>query len=188
MNIKDLKRESRDINEEYRSSASSRSSKSSDYRDQLASLEKIVLTLRQQNIIHEERLNNITNELKELKEENSYRQEKSFTLSDTKIYVGNISRRTSLNDLENHFSKYGEIIDAFFFREFQNCRNAFVIFREPSAARKALGDNDRDLHNRILTIGKAREKLILKNDNKENNDRNFKSKQSDSKSRRYRPY
>ncbi|CAG9802545.1 unnamed protein product [Chironomus riparius] len=101
-----------------------------------------------------------------------------------RIYVGNIHPLTSIETLRDYFSKCcGEVVNAYFFRTFPTCQNAFVEFKSPLFVEKAL-KQQHCLSKRGLTVGPAKRR----NDNSLKELQSFKAKNTDFKVLRYRPY
>jgi RNA recognition motif-containing protein len=85
--------------------------------------------------------------------------------------------------LGDYFSKYGEVVDAFFIRKFPARRSAFIEFKNHSSVEKAI----KQIHffgERDLSVGLARHRT----ENSHKQPRSLKAKTSDFKVLRYRPY
>ncbi|XP_070495726.1 uncharacterized protein [Chironomus tepperi] len=102
-----------------------------------------------------------------------------------RIYVGNVDPNTSIESLKNYFSMCcDEVVHAYFFRFFPNCKNAFVEFKNQSSVEKALKQNH-VFEYRTLNVGPAKRR----SDNGAMKEPlNFKAKSTDLKVLRYRPY
>lgn len=101
-----------------------------------------------------------------------------------KIYVGNIPPNVTVDIVEGYFNQFGKVENAFFFREFENCKNAFVEFKDSSTVERVLAAAHM-LSGRKLTVGRAKSR---NQNNKENVVHNYKLKQTELKQKRYRPY
>jgi len=97
--------------------------------------------------------------------------------------VGNINPITPIEMLSDYFSKYGEILHAFFIRTHPTCNNAYIEFKNQSSAEKAKKQSH-FLSNRELIVGSA----SRRSDKTCKEPLNFKAKTSDYKVLRYRPY
>lgn len=100
-----------------------------------------------------------------------------------RIYVGNISPSSSIEEVKVMFHKFGKVNGAFFFRYFDTCRNAFVEFSDYSSVEKALKSLN-FLDGRLLTVGKAKRR----DDHPKNESRTLKARNNDLRVMRYRPY
>lgn len=80
-------------------------------------------------------------------------------MSQSTIYVGNISFNTSQEGLEDHFGKYGDITEVKIItdRETGNSRGfAFVTFATPASAQSALVADNQDLDGRKVRVNLAK--------------------------------
>tara|TARA_B100000427_G_scaffold324141_1_gene328766 strand:+ start:2437 stop:2709 length:273 start_codon:yes stop_codon:yes gene_type:complete len=83
------------------------------------------------------------------------------TMSNNKIYVGNLDYQMSDEDLKNEFSSYGEIQDVIVIKDHETGRSkgfGFVTFAEESALEKALELDGQEIKGRQLRVNKARPK------------------------------
>ena len=97
--------------------------------------------------------------------------------------MGNINPNTPIEMLSDYFSKYGEIVHAFFIRTSPTCNNAHIVFKNQSSAEKAKKQSH-FLTNRELIVGSAR----LRSESTYKEPLSFKAKTTDYKVLRYRPY
>ncbi|HZP58775.1 MAG TPA: RNA-binding protein [Opitutaceae bacterium] len=83
-------------------------------------------------------------------------------MSNSKLYVGNLSFKTSEADLRAHFSQYGNVTDVFVAMDKMTGRPrgfAFVTMGTPEEAKVAAEKvNGTDLGGRPLTVNEARPK------------------------------
>lgn len=78
-----------------------------------------------------------------------------------KIYIGNLPYQTNEKELENLFSKYGQIEDVAVIRDRYTNRSkgfGFVTFSTSEAAQNALEVNGQDLQGRALKVNIAMER------------------------------
>ena len=104
-----------------------------------------------------------------------------------RVYIGNISRLTTIDDLRYYFSKCcGEIVNAYFFRTTKKSKHAFVEFKNRSSVEEAF-NQPHYLGDRNLTIGPA---AYNHDDHEMNTKKNgiTKAKGKDTRILRYRPY
>jgi cold-inducible RNA-binding protein len=81
-------------------------------------------------------------------------------MSESKIYVGNLSYQTSEDQLRDFFAQYGSIEDLKLIIDFQTGRSkgfAFITFASDEDAKKALEANGTDLDGRSIVVNAARE-------------------------------
>jgi heterogeneous nuclear ribonucleoprotein A1/A3 len=81
-------------------------------------------------------------------------------MSQTKVYVGNLSYDTDENSLEDFFSSCGEITDLKLIKDRDTGRSkgfAFITFDSQEAMDKALQLNDQDLDGRKVRVNEAKE-------------------------------
>ncbi|ABQ13241.1 RNA recognition motif domain-containing protein [Dichelobacter nodosus] len=78
----------------------------------------------------------------------------------TNIYVGNLSYRTTEDELRNAFSQFGDVQNASIIKDRDSGRSkgfGFVEMPDAEAAKKAIESlNDKDLGGRNLKINEAR--------------------------------
>jgi len=79
-----------------------------------------------------------------------------------KLFVGNLSWNTTDNDLNEAFSRFGQISEAIVITDRNSGRSrgfGFVTFDDDSAANTAMGEmNETDLDGRTITVNEAQEK------------------------------
>lgn len=78
-----------------------------------------------------------------------------------KIYVGNLPYSINEPQLEEGFSKFGEIVEAFLVKDRDSGRLkgfGFVTFATQAAAQAALAMDGQEFHGRNLKVSMAREK------------------------------
>ena len=80
----------------------------------------------------------------------------------TKLYVGNLSFKTTSDDLREHFSQAGEVESASVIEDRETGRSrgfGFVEMATPEGAKAAIEQfNGKDLNGRNLTVNEARPK------------------------------
>ncbi|MCA1849956.1 MAG: RNA-binding protein [Acidobacteria bacterium] len=80
----------------------------------------------------------------------------------TKLYVGNLSFKTTSDDLREHFSQAGEVESASVIEDRETGRSrgfGFVEMATPEGAQAAIEQfNGKDLNGRNLTVNEARPK------------------------------
>lgn len=78
----------------------------------------------------------------------------------TKLYVGNLSFRTSEDTLRDHFAQYGEVVSASVVMDRETGRSrgfGFVEMDSASEAEEAIkGLNDREIDGRNIRVNEAR--------------------------------
>ena len=75
-----------------------------------------------------------------------------------KLYVGNLSFKATISELETLFSEYGELVDVKIITHRDSGRSkgfGFVEFKEASAAESALKLNDQEFQGRKLIVNVA---------------------------------
>ncbi len=78
-----------------------------------------------------------------------------------KIYVGNLSYDVSKQDLEEHFSQYGEIEEAILIMDRDTGRSkgfGFITYLDQKSAESALAANSFELKSRPLKVNIAKER------------------------------
>lgn len=81
-------------------------------------------------------------------------------MSQSKIYVGNLSYRTSEEDLAEEFGKHGEIVELKLILDRDTGRSkgfAFITFADEEAAKDSLKLHDSNLDGRQIKVSFARE-------------------------------
>jgi len=81
-------------------------------------------------------------------------------MSQTKIYVGNLSYSTTPDQLQAAFSEFGNIAELKLIEDRETGRSkgfAFITYEQPSAAESALSLNGTDLDGRQIKVSLARE-------------------------------
>lgn len=81
-------------------------------------------------------------------------------MSQSKIYVGNLSYRTSEEDLAEEFSKVGEIVELRLILDRETGRSkgfAFITFANEESAKDSLKLHDSNLDGRQIKVSFARE-------------------------------
>jgi len=80
----------------------------------------------------------------------------------TKLFVGNLSFKTTENDLQEAFSPHGQVVEANLMMDRMTGRSrgfAFVTYSTPEEAQKAIAAmNGQQLDGRALTVNIARPK------------------------------
>jgi cold-inducible RNA-binding protein len=87
-------------------------------------------------------------------------QEVNLTMSEAKIYVGNLSYGATDDEIQDYFQKYGSIRDVKVITDRDTGRSkgfAFVTFDSADSAQKALEADGKDLNGRNLKVSIARE-------------------------------
>ena len=83
-------------------------------------------------------------------------------MSNSKLYVGNMSFKTSEDELRDAFAAYGDVTDIYVAMDKMTGRPrgfAFVTMATPEEAKKAAeGLNGKDVGGRALTVNEARPK------------------------------
>ena len=82
-------------------------------------------------------------------------------MSQTKIYVGNLSYDINSQDLESHFGQYGEVTDAKVITDRETGRSkgfGFVTFSSPEAMQGALEHDGKEWEGRPLRVNEANDK------------------------------
>jgi len=81
-------------------------------------------------------------------------------MSQSKIYVGNLSYDATDADLNEHFGQYGQISEVRLITDRATGRSkgfAFITFDSADSAQGALAANDTEFQNRRLKVNMARE-------------------------------
>lgn len=82
-------------------------------------------------------------------------------MSQSKIYVGNLSYDTKDTDLEEFFSKYGQLSEVKLIQDSQTGRSkgfAFLTFENQQDAEASLEANDTELQGRKIRVNIAEDK------------------------------
>lgn len=117
-------------------------------------LSQLLSEVRRQNKLLISGLNIEMNETEEAEEEDT-------PLSETKIYIGNIDYSASEDELEEHFSRFGEIqyVNIPVNRYTGKTRGfGFVTFHDNEDARKAMSLNGSDFKGRQIQVNFAKER------------------------------
>ena len=78
-----------------------------------------------------------------------------------KIYIGNLSYKTTEADLRSNFAQFGDIEDAVVIKERETGRSkgfGFITFKSASDADKALAMDSKDLDGRTIRVNIAKER------------------------------
>ncbi len=81
-------------------------------------------------------------------------------MSQSKIYVGNLSYDTNENGLQSRFGQYGEITEVKLIKDRETGRSkgfAFITFTQDNAAQQALSQNGVELDGRRVKVNIARD-------------------------------
>lgn len=81
-------------------------------------------------------------------------------MSQSKIYVGNLSYDATQDDLHDFFSQYGEITETKLISDRETGRSkgfAFITYADAAHAQEALAANGTELMGRTLKVNEARE-------------------------------
>ena len=81
-------------------------------------------------------------------------------MSQSKIYVGNLSYDTKEADLESFFSKYGPLTEVKLIKDIHTGRSkgfAFLTFEDQKAAEASLEANDTELQGRKIRVNIAKD-------------------------------
>lgn len=81
-------------------------------------------------------------------------------MNQSKVYAGNLSYEVTSEDLQGHFSQYGNIVEAKLVMDRDTGRSkgfAFITFESDDAAKSALAANDTELKGRKMRVNIARD-------------------------------
>lgn len=84
-----------------------------------------------------------------------------MTVSQTKIYVGNLPYNMDESALQTLFSEYGEVVEAKIITDRETGRSkgfGFVTFNDAGSMNKALEANEMSIEGRTLKVSQAKEK------------------------------
>tara|TARA_B100001142_G_C14076464_1_gene555674 strand:- start:144 stop:401 length:258 start_codon:yes stop_codon:yes gene_type:complete len=82
-------------------------------------------------------------------------------MAEKKIYVGNLSYQSTDEDLQEEFSKYGELEDFRLIKDYETGRSkgfAFITFKEEEGAAKAIENDGNEFQGRNIRIRVAEDR------------------------------
>jgi cold-inducible RNA-binding protein len=83
-----------------------------------------------------------------------------MTMSQNKIYVGNLSFDTTASDLEEFFSQYGKIVDVKLIKDRDTDKSkgfGFITFDTQKGAQASLAANETEFKGRRIKVNMARD-------------------------------
>ena len=92
---------------------------------------------------------------------NCKRENGDNTMSQNKIYVGNLSYNTTEQDLQTEFSQYGEIDDVNIIIDRETGRSkgfSFITYKTAESVEASLQKNGVEMDGRTLRVNKAEER------------------------------